>query len=315
MLAILNVTTPFFALVLCGYLAARARVLPEAAVPALNIFVLYFALPCMLFRFTASTPSQQIVNVPVFFAYMTTGLCMLLLVTGFLRLFGNEDAKNASFAGLAAAWSNWGYMGLPLFPTLLGPRALATMIAAGMADLTVIISAGLALASLGDQAGGGIRSALRGALRHIVRNPLIWAVLCGAVFSAYALRFPTPVEEFIRLLGQAAGPVALFTIGVSLYRPSVRVMRGNVMTITAAKLILHPLLTGLIATSLFGLSTLETHTIVLGAALPAGGSTFLFAERQGADADRIAAVILISTALAFISFSVLCWWFGVQLHG
>jgi malonate transporter and related proteins len=68
MLAILNVTTPFFALVLCGYLAARYRMLPEDAVPALNTFVLYFALPCMLFRFSSGTAFREILNVPVFLA-------------------------------------------------------------------------------------------------------------------------------------------------------------------------------------------------------------------------------------------------------
>jgi hypothetical protein len=43
MQAILAVTIPFFALVLCGYLAARQRVLPETAIAGLNAFVLYFA--------------------------------------------------------------------------------------------------------------------------------------------------------------------------------------------------------------------------------------------------------------------------------
>jgi len=56
MQTILAVTVPFFALVLCGYLAARQRVLPESAIPGLNAFVLYFALPCMLFRFGMNTP-------------------------------------------------------------------------------------------------------------------------------------------------------------------------------------------------------------------------------------------------------------------
>ena len=44
MQAILAVTIPFFALVLCGYLAAQRRVLPESAIPGLNIYVLFFAL-------------------------------------------------------------------------------------------------------------------------------------------------------------------------------------------------------------------------------------------------------------------------------
>jgi hypothetical protein len=55
-LGILQVTFPFFALVLCGYLAARRRMLPLDAIGGLNTFVLYFALPCLLYRFGAGTP-------------------------------------------------------------------------------------------------------------------------------------------------------------------------------------------------------------------------------------------------------------------
>ena len=39
-LSILLITFPFFALVLCGYLAARRGLLPQAAIPGLNTFVL-----------------------------------------------------------------------------------------------------------------------------------------------------------------------------------------------------------------------------------------------------------------------------------
>ena len=39
-LHVLLVTFPFFALVLCGYLAARRGVLPQPAIPGLNTFVL-----------------------------------------------------------------------------------------------------------------------------------------------------------------------------------------------------------------------------------------------------------------------------------
>src|SRR5205085_7680961 len=59
---ILAVTVPFFALVLCGYVAARQHVLPEAAIPGLNIYVLFFALPCMLFRFGASMPFGRLID-------------------------------------------------------------------------------------------------------------------------------------------------------------------------------------------------------------------------------------------------------------
>jgi predicted permease len=61
-LKILLITFPFFALVVCGYVAARRAWLPQAAIPGLNAFVLYFALPCMLFRFGASTPVGQLLD-------------------------------------------------------------------------------------------------------------------------------------------------------------------------------------------------------------------------------------------------------------
>ena len=78
-LAILNVTIPFFALVLCGYLAARSRRLPLAAVAPLNSFVLYFALPSLLFRFVANSPFRQIANTPIFIAYGVAGLLVFAL--------------------------------------------------------------------------------------------------------------------------------------------------------------------------------------------------------------------------------------------
>jgi hypothetical protein len=64
-LNILLVTFPFFALVLAGYVAARRRMLPLEAIPGLNGFVLYFALPCMLYRFGSTTPIAQLLDVSV----------------------------------------------------------------------------------------------------------------------------------------------------------------------------------------------------------------------------------------------------------
>jgi len=314
MAAILNVTAPFFALVLCGYLAARYRALPENAVPALNTFVLYFALPCMLFRFAAGAPFGDILNLPVFLAYMVTGLAVFALSAATVRYGAGENVREAAFAALAVAWSNWGYMGIPLIPALLGQRALAALIAAGMADLLVVVSAALALASLENRAGGA-RAAFAGALIHIGKNPLIWAVIVGGTFSAFELRLPAAMDQFVGMLGQAAGPVALFTIGASLYRPGTRTRGADVLAIAGAKLLLHPGVAAVVAVYTFHLTRLEVQTLVLAAALPVGGSVFLFAERRGANAERIAAVILVSTALAFVTFSVLCWTLGIQMRG
>lgn len=313
MLAILNVTAPFFALVLCGFLAARFRMLPENAVPALNTFVLYFALPCMLFRFTAGTAIADIFNLPVFSAYMASGLSMLLVFAVSFHYAAREGLKESAFAALAASWSNWGYMGFALLPPLLGQASLAPLIAAGMADLLVVVSAALALASLEDSGGQGVAAALRGAALRVSKNPLIWAVIAGTIASAINLKLPFAADQFARLLGNSAGPVALFTIGVSLYRPGTHPWHADVLMMAGAKLLLHPYVAGLVALYLFHLDKIAVSTLVLMAAMPVAGTVFLFAERQGANAERAAAAILVTTALSFFSFSALCWAFGIQV--
>ena len=306
MLEIFEVTAPFFALILCGYLAARLHLLPEKSVPALNVFVLYFALPCMLFGFCARTPFGELVNLPVFLAYASAGLAMLGLFVLLARFFVGESLRDAVFGGLAAAWSNWGYMGFALLPAILGPAVLPIVVAAGMADLLVVVSATLALDSL-SQRSGGVAGAVAGALARVARNPLIWAIVAGGAFSAAGLALPRVPGEFTRLLGEAAVPVALFTIGVSLYRPGMRWEWTEVLVIASAKLLAHPLLAALVAARLFHLSALEVTTLTLAASLPVAGTVFLFAERAGANGERIAAAILVSTALAFFTFSALGW--------
>ncbi|MGD9550915.1 MAG: AEC family transporter, partial [Burkholderiaceae bacterium] len=119
---ILRITFPFFALVLCGYLATRRGLLPLAAIPGLNAFVLFFALPCMLYRFGARTPIGQLLDPVAGGVYL---LCALPLVAGgvlglrALRCNWND----AAFGALVAAMPNSGFMGVPLLVALLGAQA------------------------------------------------------------------------------------------------------------------------------------------------------------------------------------------------
>ena len=52
--------------------------------------------------------------------------------------------------------------------------------------------------------------------------------------------------------------------------------------------------------------------LVLAAALPSASNVSLLAERYGADNGRVARIIMSSTVLAFVSFPLLAWAFGVR---
>ncbi len=311
MLAILNVTAPFFALSACGYAAARFRLLPENAVPALNTFVLYFALPCMMFRFTLDTPFEQIFSAKVFLTYMLGGLITFAIFMVTYRLASKTPLRDGAYPAMAVSWSNWGYMGFALIPALMGKEALPVIVAGGMADLFVVLSVGLAFGG-GTAGHTSLRAIVQGAVLRVIKNPMIWAVIFGAIGSAAGLTLPTAPDQLVKLLGSAAVPVALFAIGVSLYRPGVPILRADVMMITGGKLLLHPYIVAIVAIYMFGLPAFQMHVLVLMAALPVAGSVFLFAERAGSNSDAISGSILVSTALAFFSFSALSWAMGLS---
>ena len=311
MLTVLAITFPFFALVLCGYLAVRRAMLAPAAIPALNAFVLYFALPCMLYRFGAGTPMVQLLDVGVFCVYL---LCALIMVgvTLAATLSQRIDWNNAAFGALVAAFPNTGFMGVPLLLALLGPRSSGPVIVTLVIDMVFTSSLCIGVSRIGGAGAQGGRAALQSALKGMAVNPLPWALVLGALTSGLGLELPGPLTHTIALLAQAASPVALFSIGAVLARSQMNsgggvAPPGEYVPVALKKLVLHPLLVlgvgrGAIAVGL-PLDSFALSVIVLVACLPSASNVSLLSERFGADTGRIARIILVSTALSFLTFS------------
>ena len=310
MLSVLTITFPFFALVLCGYLAARRGVLPQPAIPGLNAFVLYFALPCMLYRFGASTPIGKLLDPAVAGVYV---LCALVMVAGTVALTRNARIgwNDAAFGALVAAFPNTGFMGVPLLVALLGAQSTGPAIFVVLIDMVFTSSVCIALSRLDGAGAQGAGAAVRNALKGIATNPMPWSIALGAVASALQVQLPGPVDKTVAMLADAASPVALFTIGAVLARSQMnqheQVLARDYVPVALAKLLVHPLLVwcaGRVAIALgVPLSPFALTVLVLLAALPSASNVSLLAEKFGAHNGRIARIILVSTALAFVSFS------------
>jgi len=336
-LPVFLVTFPFFALIAAGYGAARARILPLDAIPGLNTFVLYFALPCMLLRFGAGTPIGQLLDGSVALVW---GLGALAVVAGVVVFTRNARIgwNDAAFGALVAAFPNTGFMGVPLLVALLGAQAAGPIIITIAFDLVVTSSLCIALSRLDDVGSGGSsagaaqhgpRQAARQALRGVLVNPMPWSILLGVLLSAARWHLPGPVERTIAMLADAASPVALFTIGAVLARSAllarehgasaaVAAAMGtrsalpptaplvDVLPVVLVKLLAHPVLVWVLGQCAIALglplSSSALTVIVLVAALPSASNVSMLAERFGADNGRIARIILWTTVATFFSF-------------
>lgn len=330
MQAIFAVTLPFFTLVLLGWFAARRGWLPESAVPGLNGFVLFFALPALLLRFGMSTPVMELLNPVVLGVYLLAGAMIVALTVALTWREPRCSLKDAAFGALVAAFPNSGFMGVPLLVALMGPLAAGPVICTVLADMIITTSVCVGLAQSHEPAqpgqlarDRGPRAAALKALRGALSNPLPWSIAVGVWIGWQEVSLPGPLLRVIQLLADAATPVALFTIGAVLWRSGAaerasgrRAAWRDDLPVVLIKLILHPLAVaagGMLAQRWgLPLSPLQWTALTLVAALPSASNVSLLAERYGADNGRIARIILASTVLAFGSFSALAWGLGVQ---
>jgi predicted permease len=144
---------------------------------------------------------------------------------------------------------------------------------------------------------------------------LPWAIALGVLASATGARLPGPLESVVRMLADAASPVALFTIGAVLARSQFLAAQGehepmpwgDYLPVVFVKLLVHPALVwsaGSIAIAMgLPLSRFALNVMVLVAALPSASNVALLTERFWADTGRIARIILLTTAAAFFTFS------------
>ncbi len=303
MSALVNVVLPVFAIILSGYLIGRFKVLGEASSEALNGFVYYVALPVLLFHSVAKAPPEKVFVWGYIATYAAAGFATFALGVLVSRLiFKRRLAENALFA-MGSVFGNTGYMGIPLAIVAFGEAAALPAIVATVLHGVIWVPLVLAMVETDMRDGGGGR--LRDIALSLVRNPMLVAPVAGILWSLTGIALPGPVDNFASILGAAAGPCALFALGMFLVGKPLHEGAGEVGSMVVLKLLFHPLITWIFAFYVFTLEPLWATVAVLMAALPAGANCYVLAQQYGRFVERSSAAILISTVLAVATVAAL----------
>jgi predicted permease len=309
--SVLAVTLPFFALILCGWIARASGVMNEAAPRALNAFVLYFALPALLVRTLSGLPLSSLAVPSFIAAWVSVSLAMFALVALAARLL-RQGPKAAIMQAGAAVHGNVGYLGITLVIGVLGPSATAAVSMAIVLDFLVVVPLVIALTELVGRRASGPLAALAAAGRSAVANPFVLSILAGLALAALGVRPTGVVDDFLRVLGQAAVPAALFAIGATLYGQPLRAAGPELAAISVLKLVVHPILIVLVMSDLFAVPKALIGPAALLAALPVANNVFVLATRYEARPGVVSASILATTAAALITFNL---WAGLVIGG
>ena len=304
MLAIFLQTLPFFAVIGVGYWAGRSGFFSQEATAYLTKFVFYFALSAMLFRFSANLSLVKIWDTRLVVGYLwgTAFVYGIATAVGFLR---GLDVATTAIEAQCAAIGNVGFLGIPMLTLLLGAEAIGPIMLALAVDL-IVFSSLIVILITGSRGGASRWQMIKTLGLGLIKNPMIVAIGSGLIWSSFAIPIPTPVNDFLAILGGAATPGALFAIGASLASKSAE--RIHVAGwLSFCKLVLHPLCVGF-AMLLFAVDPYKAGVVVAAAALPVAGNVYMLAQHYGVAPQRVSAAILISTAISIVTVSLVVGW-------
>jgi malonate transporter len=300
---LLSIILPVFALIFAGYACRKTNRLGPNASSEINRFVVYLALPALLFDIMART-AWSTLDQPGFVAVFGIGSGAVFLVTLIVRLKQSRHLADASIDGLNAAYPNTGFVGLPLCMLAFGHASLAPAVIATIMTVCVLFAVAIVLIELGLQTEKHLGATVMKVAKSLVTNPLLVAPLAGALWSGTGLSISGGAEAFLKLLGGAASPCALVALGLFLGEKSKGSAAGTTTMLVSLKLVVQPLLTWWLAFHVFALPPLWANTAVILSALPTGTGPFMLAEFYRREASVTSSTILFSTIVSLITVTL-----------
>jgi predicted permease len=261
----------------------------------------------LLFGITSKTPFEELNNPPFLIATTlgTASAFALALIAG--RLVGRLSFREATLAGLSGGYGNIGYMGPGLALAVLGAKAAAPTALIFCCDSIFLFSIVPLLIALSDGEPRHWLHTLGLVVRQIVLNPLIMSACAGALAAALHIHPPVAIDNTLLFLENAAAPMALFVLGVTVALRTFGRVPWEVPAVIAVKLLIHPLV-------VFGLMLLLgpfpqpwAATAVLMASLPPALNVFVIARQNDTWIEPASVAVLIGTFASVITLTSVMW--------
>jgi predicted permease len=284
---LVTILFPIFGLVAAGYFYARHHKPEMAVANRLNMDVF---VPALVFAAMAGKSFDLAAYAPLALGGFIVLVSCGLLAWPLARLFGVQTKTLVP----PMMFNNSGNIGLPLAVLAWGEAALPAAVILFMVENTLHFSLGARL--LDPQTR----------ILTLWRIPVVFAAIAGFTVALLQIPIWQPLVIAIKMLGDIAVPLLLFSLGVRM--TDVSFSEWKVATGSA---ILRPLAGMLIAMGviqLLGLQGQNAAMLLVFGALPPAVLNFLFAERYKQEPQRVASIVLIGNLAALVFLPLALAW-------
>lgn len=219
------------------------------------------------------------------------------------RVFAPQGPAQLGALVIACGLPNIISLGIPVLQALFGPDGARYAIYADILGINPLFwSLALWVAVRCGVHGEHLQTPAQ-FLRVLARLPPIWAFVIGFVMNLLGLVVAPGIDKAAGMLGYATMPCMLLTVGMSLSFGHFRMFWRHIAGVGLIKLALVPLAVYGLARLVAGPGeTTVATTLIMG--MPTMMASMILSERFGLDTELLAAVMVGSTLLYFVTLPI-----------
>ncbi|WP_390911423.1 AEC family transporter [Pseudosulfitobacter sp. SM2401] len=275
---VLEIVAPVFLLAAVGFIWVKLGF--EYRIEFVTRLAMTLAVPCLIFvaLMQADMDPSAIANLSL--ATLAAYAGVTIVSWTFVWIAGLN--RRTYLAPLI--FGNTGNLGLPLAIFAFGDIGLSNAIVVFAIMAVLSFTFGIWLVS-----GSG-------SPKKVLGEPMVGATILGAIFLWQGWETPTFLTNTLSLIGQMAIPIMLITLGVAVARLNPQGM-WCATALSFIKVIVCVAIAWGVAT-LFQLDRISFAVLVVQVATPVAVTSYMLAEKYGADAQSVAGLVVVSTVMS-----------------
>ena len=278
-----------FIMMSAGYILYKNKTVNDDTTSRLSSILLMITTPCMIAgSFNKSFSAEKLQGLLVSFV-LSFAIYLLNIVISHIMYGKNKEVEKFS-----VAFSNAGFLGIPLVTGVLGAEAVFYL--APFIALFYVIgwTYGIVLMS-GDKSTASFHK--------VATNPCVWAVMIGVVIFLLPVKPFTPVMEAVSTLGAMTTPLAMLILGAYMAKTNLLSLFTNLKVYQASiyRLILCPVIMIFLFKFVPASFSEVRMVLLIGGSAPVAVLTPIFAQMFNKGTDYGSQIVCLSTILCLFT--------------
>lgn len=281
-----------FIYMIIGYILYKTKLITDAGSKTLGNILVYIVIPIVVVKaFLITRTDETTINMLWSFALGALSLFIAIIV-GLVVYKTKNGALN-----FAAAFSNCGFMGIPLISAVLGDNAVIYI--TGMNALMAILQF-----TYGQYILTKDKSIIN--IKNIILSPALIALLLGIILYFCNLNLPVIVATPINGIQALNTPLAMIVMGAYLAKTPLKniFIKPKIYLFSIIRLFIIPFIT-IVIFILFPVDNKVLLTIIIASSAPAGCNVVIFSQKNDLDTEDGILAVCQSTLFSIISLPLI----------